>query len=141
MPGAFLSQLEAAEDTRDSALEKVRLKNINLRRAFRKLEKALRAKDQLADGLHMIDFEQLKVENQTLNEKIEERSEELNNLKRKNASTVQVLTHFKEKLKFMEHRNARKREDLSVIEANLAEQRDSLAKVSRAMWLSDMTSR
>lgn len=29
----------------------------------------------MADGLHLIDFEQLKIENQTYNEKIEERNE------------------------------------------------------------------
>jgi len=38
----------------------------------------------------MIDFEQLKIENQTLNEKIEERNEELSKLKRKKTITVQV---------------------------------------------------
>lgn len=31
--------------------------------------------EELAEGLHMIDFEQLKIENQTYNEKIEERNE------------------------------------------------------------------
>jgi len=31
--------------------------------------------EELADGLHLIDFEQLKIENQTYNEKIEERNE------------------------------------------------------------------
>ena len=46
----------------------------------------------------MIDFEQLKIENQTLNEKIEERNEELAKLKRKKTITVQVLTHLREKL-------------------------------------------
>ena len=38
----------------------------------------------------MIDFEQLKVENQTLYEKIEERTEELTKLNRKKTNTVQV---------------------------------------------------
>ena len=38
----------------------------------------------------MIDFEQLKIENQTLHEKIEERNEELAKLKRKKTVTVQV---------------------------------------------------
>lgn len=38
----------------------------------------------------MIDFEQLKIENQTLHEKIEERNEELAKLKRKKNVTVQV---------------------------------------------------
>lgn len=42
--------------------------------------------------LHLIDFEQLKIENQTLNEKIEERNEELLKLRKKTTTTVQVLT-------------------------------------------------
>jgi hypothetical protein len=46
--------------------------------------------EQLAEGLHLMDFEQLKIENQTLNEKIEERNEELAKLKQKKTFTVQV---------------------------------------------------
>ena len=46
--------------------------------------------EELAEGLHLIDFEQLKIENQSLNEKIEERNEELAKLKKKTATTVQV---------------------------------------------------
>ena len=46
-------------------------------------DKILKKKEQLADGLHLIDFEQLKIENQTLNEKIEEWNEELHKLKKK----------------------------------------------------------
>lgn len=43
-----------------------------------------------AEGLHLIDFEQLKIENQSLNEKIEERNEELVKLRKKTTVTVQV---------------------------------------------------
>jgi hypothetical protein len=50
--------------------------------------------------LHLIDFEQLKIENQTYNEKIEERNEELLRLRKKITTIVQVLTHVKEKLQF-----------------------------------------
>ena len=46
-------------------------------------------------GLHLIDFEQLKIENQTLNEKIEERNEELLKLRKKTTTTVQVPTRLK----------------------------------------------
>ena len=60
------------------------------------------AQDQLAEGLHMIDFEQLKINNVDLNEKIEERNEEITKLKKKNMATVQVLTHLKEKLQFLQ---------------------------------------
>ena len=38
----------------------------------------------------VIDFEQLKIENQTLNKKIEERHEELHKLRKKTVITVQV---------------------------------------------------
>ncbi len=53
----------------------------------------------------MIDFEQLKIENQTLNEKIEERNEDLHKLKKKNTTTVQILTHTREKLGFVQKKN------------------------------------
>ena len=46
--------------------------------------------EELAEGLHLIDFEQLKIENQSLNEKIEERNEDLVKLRKKTATTVQV---------------------------------------------------
>ena len=36
---------------------------------------AILFQEELAEGLHLIDFEQLKIENQTYNEKIEERNE------------------------------------------------------------------
>lgn len=36
---------------------------------------SLHQQEELAEGLHLIDFEQLKIENQTYNEKIEERNE------------------------------------------------------------------
>ena len=47
----------------------------------------------MAEGLHLIDFEQLKIENQSLNEKIEERNEELAKLKKKTATRVQARHH------------------------------------------------
>jgi hypothetical protein len=46
----------------------------------------------------LIDFEQLKIENQTLNEKIEERNEELHKLRKKITQTVVILSHTREKL-------------------------------------------
>jgi hypothetical protein len=59
---------------------------------LQRLEATVREKEQLAEGLHLIDFEQLKIENQSLTEKIEERNEELLKLKRKITTTVQVRT-------------------------------------------------
>jgi hypothetical protein len=97
--------IENQENRREEELEKVRLRNIGLRNLQKKLDNLLRSREQLAEDLHMIDFEQLKIENQTLNEKIEERNEELSKLRRKKTMTVQVLTHIREKLRFIAKSN------------------------------------
>ncbi len=52
-----------------------RHENIRLKNQLKKRESQLKSKEELAEGLHMIDFEQLKIENQTYSEKIEERNE------------------------------------------------------------------
>jgi hypothetical protein len=53
----------------------VRIENIKLKNQLNKREMEIKAKEEFGEGLHMIDFEQLKIENQTYNEKIEERNE------------------------------------------------------------------
>merc|ERR1719240_2040258 len=128
IPKRVIEQFEEMELKREEEAEKVRLKNINLRMTLKKLENSLRAKEQLAEGLHLIDFEQLKIENQTLNEKIEERNEELHKLRKKNTSNVQVLTHIKEKLQFVSKENESARRQLSEIDSALTSQRDSLTR-------------
>ena len=110
------------------ALFGARLKNILLRTMMQKLEARIKSKEELAGGLHLIDFEQLKIENQSYNEKIEERSEELLRLRKKTTTTVQVLTHLKEKLQYVEKDNARHEEALHALEARLAHQRDTLVR-------------
>ncbi len=79
-----------ADAAKEEEVQRVRLKNIHLSNQLRRIENALRQKEELAEGLHLIDFEQLKIENQSLNEKIEERNEELLKLKKKTTTTVQV---------------------------------------------------
>ncbi|KAI9991121.1 hypothetical protein PInf_018753 [Phytophthora infestans] len=122
-----IAQFEAAELRKDQDVEKVRLKHINLRTHLKKLEQQLHAKEQLAEGLHLIDFEQLKIENQTLNEKIEERNEELHKLRKKTTSTVQVLTHIKEKLQFVLAESQMLKRDSQELEEALTANRDQLA--------------
>ena len=63
------------ESRKEEEVMKVRLENIKLKNKLKKKEQQLKSKEELAEGLHMIDFQQLKIENQTYNEKIEERNE------------------------------------------------------------------
>mmetsp|Transcript_25534 Transcript_25534/g.37706 ORF Transcript_25534/g.37706 Transcript_25534/m.37706 type:complete len:839 (+) Transcript_25534:165-2681(+) len=122
----LIKHYETTERKKDSELEKVRLRNISLKTTLRRLEKTLRSREQLAEGLHMIDFEQLKIENQTLSEKIEERNEELAKLKRKKTVTVQILTHIREKLRHVDTHNLTAREELLTVDRDIVVERSKL---------------
>lgn len=91
-----------------------------------------KAREVLAGGLHLIDFEQLKIENQTHNERIEERNEALIRLKRRVRSAVQVLTHVKEKLHHMEEQHRRLTAHLARLDSALAQRRSELTYTRRA---------
>ena len=129
IPRRVIAQFEELEAKKEAEVEKVRLKNINLRMTLKKLEAQLRAKEQLAEGLHLIDFEQLKIENQSLREKIDERDDELARLKKKNTQNVQVLTHVKEKLQFVQAQNQVDQATLADLDTKLAAERDRLTKL------------
>jgi hypothetical protein len=49
-----IEQFEAVELKREEDLERVRLKNISLRANLKKLERTLRAKEQLAEGNEVV---------------------------------------------------------------------------------------
>merc|ERR1712072_79419 len=128
IPEKIIQEVEEFELDKDAEVEEVRGSNISLKNRLAKLEQALRKKDELADNLHVIDFEQLKIENQTLNEKIEERNEELHKLRKKTVITVQVITHMREKLQFIARENGKLKSELARLDQELASQRDLVAK-------------
>jgi hypothetical protein len=119
---------EAAEAAAEREVARVRLRHINLLTELRVLEESVRTKERLAEGLHLIDFEQLKIENQTLNEKIEERNDELHKLKKKTTTTVQVLTHIKEKLFAVREENSLADAELTKLNQSVTNLRDQLTR-------------
>jgi chromosome segregation ATPase len=125
----LLGRLEGEDLEKEEEVQRVRLKNIHLSNQLKRIEQTLRQKEELAEGLHLIDFEQLKIENQSLNEKIEERNEELLNLRKKTTTTVQILTHVREKLQFVEKDNASLGDTLRDFDGQLSEKRDAVGKV------------
>ncbi|KAM9330354.1 cilia- and flagella-associated protein 184 [Gastrophryne carolinensis] len=127
-----IDQLQTREERKEKEVIQVRLENIKLKNQIHHYESTMRSKEELAEGLHLIDFEQLKIENQTYNEKIEERNEELLKLKKKITNTVQVLTHLKEKLQYVQAENQEQKEKLIDIEALVAQKRDILTKTKQA---------
>lgn len=85
----------------------------------------------MADGLHLIDFEQLKIENQTLNEKIEERNEELHKLKKKITTTVVILSHTREKHQYIVKQNEHKNQELEGLTKELKDIKQKLGGLKR----------
>jgi len=128
IPAKILNEIENFEHDKDAEVEEVRGSNISLKNRLTKLELQLRKKDELADNLHVIDFEQLKIENQTLNEKIEERNEELHKLRKKTVITVQVMTHMREKLQCIVQENQLLKVELQQLDSELQSQRDLVGK-------------
>merc|ERR1712050_451735 len=128
IPEKIIQEVEEFELDKDAEVEEVRGSNISLKNKLNKLEQALRKKDELAENLHVIDFEQLKIENQTLNEKIEERNEELHKLRKKTVTTVQIITHMREKVQFVQQDYQSLKAELAQLDQDLAAQRDLVAK-------------
>jgi hypothetical protein len=101
-------------------------------RRRRRLENVLKARKSVGEGLSIIDFEQLKIENATIHEKIEDRQEELRKLRAKTTTTVQVLTHVREKLQFVQAEADALHAKAAAVEAEVASQRSMLASSKRA---------
>ncbi|XP_076459094.1 uncharacterized protein LOC143292562 [Babylonia areolata] len=127
-----IEQYLITENKKETEVVNVRLENIKLKNKLKKKEQQLKSKEELAEGLHLIDFEQLKIENQTYNEKIEERNEELLKLRKKITSTVQVLTHLKEKLQFVQAENLIHKAKLQEVEGTVGQKRDVLSRTKQA---------
>ncbi|KAA0156515.1 hypothetical protein FNF28_06634 [Cafeteria roenbergensis] len=96
-----------------------------------RLEQSARAREDVGGGLSTIDFEQLKIENATVHEKIEDRQDELRKLRSKMTTTVQVLTHVREKLQFVQAEADALHAKAAAVEAEVAAQRAALAGSKR----------
>lgn len=134
-PSAVMEQFIEKEQEQRYAIQSARVRLIQLQNFLKKLNRSAN-EDHTTDnnpnnGMYLIDFEQLKIENTNLNEKIEERNEDLVKLRRKVTTTIHVLTHVKEKLEFMKAENTQLRQQVQITEEELSGVRDQLAQTKR----------
>lgn len=134
----MLRYMEATAGSKDAMIEKLRLKNATLRSQIQKLEQQLQQKEEMGEVLHVIDFDQLKIENQQYLEKIEERNNELLRLKLTTGRTVQVLNKLKKQLgeltaarEVMRGEMHERQEQLSKFEEDIARVNDELAATAK----------
>ncbi|CUG25491.1 Hypothetical protein, putative [Bodo saltans] len=131
IPAKRIEEFEQQEHALHARVHQVRVQYLKLRNKSRKLHNDMSHKDNKKDGMHLIDFEQLKIENTNLNEKIEERNEDLLKLRKKATTTIHVLTHVKEKLEFVKAENTQLQRQVAQLEEELSSLRDRLAQTKR----------
>jgi len=109
--------------------EKLRLKNTTLKSTIQKMEGQLQQKEDMGEVLHVIDFDQLKIENQQYLEKIEERNNELLRLKLTTGNTVQVLNTLKHKLNNLTAESEWLKRETAARKESLAKLTDEISRV------------
>ncbi|EDQ90120.1 uncharacterized protein MONBRDRAFT_36697 [Monosiga brevicollis MX1] len=126
-----LEELEQAWESQQTVLSRQRRIYSRAMSGLESVSHRSEAHDQRSGGLSLIDFEQLKIENQTRTEQIEERTDEVINLKRRVATTVQILSHVTEKLHFLREEAQIHRGKLREEDANLARRRAELSRLKK----------
>jgi len=109
----FMRYLEDKLRSRDTLIEKLRLKNSTLKVQKKKLHLQLKQKEEMGEVLHEVDFNQLKIENSQYLEKIDERNQNLLQLKLMAGNVLQVLNTYKKKLHLLTIESDRLRNEIS----------------------------
>ncbi|GAX79378.1 hypothetical protein CEUSTIGMA_g6820.t1 [Chlamydomonas eustigma] len=126
---------------KDTIIEKLRLKNSTIKAQIGKMEHMLAHKEEMGEVLHLVDFDQLKIENQQYLEKIEERNQELLRLKLSTSRTVQVLNSLKSQLSSLVALGAHQRKTIMVRKDELARFDVDVVAVSEERTTAEKTAR
>ncbi|KAM4614543.1 cilia- and flagella-associated protein 263 isoform 2-T2 [Discoglossus pictus] len=111
-PDKIIHYMEEKTRARDSLVDKLRLKNTSLKVQKKKFQLQLKQKEEMGEILHEVDFQQLKIENAQFLERIDERNQDMLQLKLTTAEALQLLNTYKERQK-AESLNKRLRKQLS----------------------------
>ncbi|THD19820.1 Coiled-coil domain-containing protein [Fasciola hepatica] len=98
---------------RETILEKIRLNTATLRSHLRKCKGQLRQKEEIGEVLHVVDFEQLKIENSQYLEKIEEKNRQIQSLKAVAARTLHVVNTLKMKIHELQREQRRQETEIN----------------------------
>ena len=128
IPRAEIEGWLGREKQLEDDLRTLRIQSFTKSLEMNRLKKELKKMEDYFEGLHIIDFEQLKIENNTLTEKIEDRNEEIQKLKNKINETVQILAHLQEKSKFVSSENEIKKTENENLKKEIIEMKRKLTE-------------
>ncbi|XP_039209560.1 coiled-coil domain-containing protein 113 isoform X1 [Crotalus tigris] len=123
-----LRYMEDRIRSRDVMKEKIHLKNDSLKVQKKKMQMQLQQKEELGEALHEVDFQQLKIENAQFLEKIDERNQDLLQLKLTVGNTLQILNFYKRKLYYATAMAA-------YLVKDIAQRKESLEKIAHEATL------
>ncbi|CAK9858777.1 unnamed protein product [Sphagnum jensenii] len=86
-------------------IEKLREQNATLKSNIVKIEQTLDNKKQLSDVLHAVDFDQLSIQKQQLENRLHDRDKEFHRLKATNLKTISALEKSQAQLKILTEKN------------------------------------
>ena len=93
----MLEHLLKNQNQKHTEIAEIRLHFIKIHNNITELEREIAKMDQIGDSYTLMDYEQLKTDNQNHIDKIEEREEELSKLRVTCSSATQCLAHLREK--------------------------------------------
>ena len=128
IPRAEIEYWLSREKQLEGEIRELRIQSFTKSLEMNRLKKELKKMEDYFEGLHIIDFEQLKIENNTLTEKIEDRNEEIHKLKNKINYTVQILAHLQEKSKFVSSENEIKKAENENLKKEIIEMKRKLTE-------------
>ncbi|NXF50104.1 CC113 protein, partial [Oceanites oceanicus] len=120
----LLRYMEEKNRQRDLLRERLRLKNDLLKGYKKKLQQQVRQKEQMGETFREVRLQQLQVRNAQYQEKIDEKNQELLQLKLTSGKTVQVLNFYKRKLQDALERSTSLTKDIS-------QRKELLGKIER----------
>lgn len=113
--------------SKGGVLKKYKSKNQSLQQQISKLQEQLKiSTSQSGDSFHVIDLEQLKIQNAQYNQIILERNKELLKLKMNTGKTVQQLNSFKQEL-------TKQTKKTKVLENNIVDRENLLVKLEEEL--------
>ena len=117
--------------SKQSVLKKYKSKNQALQQQISKLQEQLKVSTaQSGDSFHVIDLDQLKIQNNLYNQIILERNRELLKLKMNTGKTVQQLNNYKQEL-------TKQTKKTKVLESSIVERKATLEKLEEELGAVD----
>jgi len=92
---AFVRHHERCINARETAVDKVEMRCVQMRTSLAKLTASLKQKEEVGGALQEVDFDQLRIVNRQHKQKIDDKTSELLNLKVSAGKTNNMLNDYK----------------------------------------------